>query len=776
MIDSINGRRVAIVLVFLAVLSTPFALGYFGAMIQTEPGENMVAPNSVEDAVSITETDERINLELSDHQYADAVTVVVDGETHEWDSTSSIALFADSTSEIELRISEYDEESGETQISRTELHEVGEQNLNVSVDSHSDELLEVNEHTFEASASPGNLSNAENISWYINEEQVYGGNATFSHEFESGGVYTVSLSAKLDGIVYKSSTDVSITDVEDMIIEAEASPLYAEPSDSIEFSAVEEYDRPADTYEWEFSDGSTANGESVTRAFAEEGEYSVTLTAISEVRNATDTDEVIVSITSPDEPEEYLLPVGVSDQNGDTLEGASVEIGNVSIETNERGVALFELEEGDYTVSADMVGYDDVEDSISITESGNNLNLELVSETEDGDDVDEETDDEDADEDDDANGDLDGSGDDTQSDDENDDEGDNEEDDTDEETVSCDGVGYGVDDDGAYLVGTLEQLQCLPEQGLDEDYRLSTDLDASPTSQWDSGAGFDPLGNPSEEFTGSFDGDGYEISNLHIYRPDESFVGVFGTVDSEGIVQNVTIQDVSVVGDQWVGGLVGQSYGELDEIHVTGSVTGMSDWTGGLVGQSHEDVTMSTASVEVDGNTAVGGLIGGLNDNSATVHHAYAMGEVEGEQYVGGLVGSVFRGSISESYSTARTIGDEKVGGLTGHHEGNMVNESYVGGYVSNGEDSGSLVGTNEADIQDSYFDESVTAREDIGYNNGTVTNIEGLYTEEMQSDSASSNMVGLDFHITWVTVENDYPRLLAHFEEEEEDEEGEEE
>ena len=105
----------------------------------------------------------------------------------------------------------------------------------------------------------------------------------------------------------------------------------------------------------------------------------------------------------------------------------------------------------------------------------------------------------------------------------------------------CGSVSY-TDDDGVYLVETLDQLQCIGSQGLGADYRLTVDIDASDTESWNGGDGFEPI----EGFTGSFDGDGHSITGLYINRAGR--VGMFGT-GTGGDIENVNLVDVDVTGE-----------------------------------------------------------------------------------------------------------------------------------------------------------------------------------------------------------------------------------
>ncbi|MFW6072060.1 MAG: PQQ-binding-like beta-propeller repeat protein [Thermoplasmatota archaeon] len=71
--------------------------------------------------------------------------------------------------------------------------------------------------------------------------------------------------------------------------------------EKVTFDALGSSDnREITSYEWDFDDGTTANGETVTHKFDEKGTYEVTLTVSDEAGN-TDTDTVTVTVEKKDE-------------------------------------------------------------------------------------------------------------------------------------------------------------------------------------------------------------------------------------------------------------------------------------------------------------------------------------------------------------------------------------------------------------------------------------------------------------------------------------------
>ena len=63
-------------------------------------------------------------------------------------------------------------------------------------------------------------------------------------------------------------------------------------------------------------------------------------------------------------------------------------------------------------------------------------------------------------------------------------------------------------------------------QNLAEDYELSGNINCD-VAPFNTGEGFHPVGNFSDEFTGTFDGKGYTISGLFIDRSSADYVGLF---------------------------------------------------------------------------------------------------------------------------------------------------------------------------------------------------------------------------------------------------------
>jgi hypothetical protein len=217
-------------------------------------------------------------------------------------------------------------------------------------------------------------------------------------------------------------------------------------------------------------------------------------------------------------------------------------------------------------------------------------------------------------------------------------------------------------------------------------HTLMNDLDFTTPGYWElaspisnQGEGWEPIGfvqviywdspfggGGSREdwygLNGTFDGQGYEIRDLFTDRPIDNDVGLFGVVDEGGVIKDIGVVNVTVIGDYYVGGLVGRNRGTVSNSYSSGNVA-WGEWGGGgLVGVNHGTVSNSYSICDLIGNSAIGGLVGG---NEGTVTNSYSAGRVSGVTDVGGLIGR-HTGSVSYSFWNIQTSGQTKSSGGTG--------------------------------------------------------------------------------------------------------------
>jgi len=284
-------------------------------------------------------------------------------------------------------------------------------------------------------------------------------------------------------------------------------------------------------------------------------------------------------------------------------------------------------------------------------------------------------------------------------------------------TVTMDGDYSIVANFGLQIweIRTWRDLDAI-RNNLSRRYVLMNDLDSTTTGYRElasetanQGKGWQPIGNELQPFSGSFDGQGHEIRDLFINRPDEARVGLFGEVERGAVIKDIGVTNLTVVGRDYVGGLVGHSDGTVSNCYATGNVTGEKH-VGALVGHNGGTVDRSHSSGNVTGEERVGGLVGW---NQATLSNSYSRCSVRGDSSVGGLVGDnwYYASTISNSYSTGSVTGSRHVGGLVGVNYYATVTCSYSTGLVTGNWTPGGLVGYNTGTVSNSFWDVQTSGR-----------------------------------------------------------------
>ncbi len=290
-------------------------------------------------------------------------------------------------------------------------------------------------------------------------------------------------------------------------------------------------------------------------------------------------------------------------------------------------------------------------------------------------------------------------------------------------------------------------------------YKLMNDISSSTSDYSGIGDSWSPIGDDLNFFTGSFDGNSKTISDLVINLPETDYVGFIGY--SEGNISNLGLINIDVIGNEYVGGLVGElDIGVVSGCYTTGSVVGNGRYVGGLVGGLWGEIDTSYSDANVSGLSNVGGLVGYQTflDGYGTgeITKSYSTGDVSGESHSGGLVGVQIETTISNSYSTSDvtgdTAGDGYLGGLVGYAENSVIVDTYSSGFVTGGialqsDYVGSLVGSNyNSEVNFSYWNIETS---------GTSTNPSGIgtTTSAMQSVESYTTAFGIyewDFDTIW--------------------------
>ena len=197
------------------------------------------------------------------------------------------------------------------------------------------------------------------------------------------------------------------------------------------------------------------------------------------------------------------------------------------------------------------------------------------------------------------------------------------------------------------------------------------------------GKDWTPIGTDYDNaYTGTFDGGGHTITGLTITTKDQ-FVGLFGYLNRAGTVKNVVMEGVQITSNQIyggsIGGVVGYSWGTIENCSVSGSVSG-TKCVGGVVGaQKAGSITGCSSSATVKGTVDVGGVAG---EKWGSMTACYATGnviiEIDRTQNIsgGGLVGFNDGISLLSCYATGNVT---STGSSTGYvHIGGFLGNNYT--------------------------------------------------------------------------------------------------
>ena len=304
--------------------------------------------------------------------------------------------------------------------------------------------------------------------------------------------------------------------------------------------------------------------------------------------------------------------------------------------------------------------------------------------------------------------------------------------------------GYTDDGQGNYTVTSAEGLKNIAKL-VNEEWKLGINI--TLTADIDlKGIDWTPIGkDDNKAYTGTFDGNGKTITGLTVTGSDQ-YAGLFGYIGSGGTVKNVVLEGVQIESDNDmsdVGGVAGQSYGNIENCSVSGSVSvsGMNGFAGGVVGyQSGGFLTGCSSSATVNAGNIAGG-VAGSTDRGATLTACYATGDVtlesinSGSSFAGGVVGdNTNRSTVIACYAwgsvTGSGIGTIYVGGVTGNNNlGTLTACYHANGTVSGpAGTTGGVTGRNYKFFNDPVITACYWGSNPdtgIGYNEGGSTTIE---------------------------------------------------
>lgn len=240
---------------------------------------------------------------------------------------------------------------------------------------------------------------------------------------------------------------------------------------------------------------------------------------------------------------------------------------------------------------------------------------------------------------------------------------------------------------------------------------------------------WEPIGNYSKRYTGTFDGNGHTISNLYI-KVRRQGVGFFGCAEG-GSIKNITFDNAQV-----------ENTGNNDKYTMTGIVVGAAFAT------LQNLKTLKNCSVK-SGTKALGGIAGSITrscsnlENNATVSGKYEVGGIagrftsiytmsscvnngmvaaNGSGRCGGIVAVLTFGNIEDCANYGNVTGTNEIGGIVGYAQDNSTIKSTLscGNITSQESRAGIIVG----------YASSIKASNMLAYSNNAKLTIKGTIQE----------------------------------------------
>lgn len=271
-------------------------------------------------------------------------------------------------------------------------------------------------------------------------------------------------------------------------------------------------------------------------------------------------------------------------------------------------------------------------------------------------------------------------------------------------------LGYTIESNGSYTVTSADGLMNVAKlvNGGKTDINITLDKNIDLT-----GKGWTPIGTSFDNsYKGTFDGGGHTITGLTVTTNDQ-FVGLFGYLNRAGTVKNVVMEGIQITSNHMfgcTGGVVGYSWGTIENCSVSGSVSG-TVYVGGVVGSQK-----------------AGSIIGCCS--SATVKGTHYVGGVAGEKW-GTMTACYATGNVTLEIASPKNLSG---GGVVGLNGGSRVLACYATGNVTSTGSStgnvhiGGLLGDNYTAVTACYWKNN--KEQGIGYNKEGIapeaTNVDG--------------------------------------------------
>ena len=240
---------------------------------------------------------------------------------------------------------------------------------------------------------------------------------------------------------------------------------------------------------------------------------------------------------------------------------------------------------------------------------------------------------------------------------------------------------------------------------------------------------WEPIGNYSKSYTGTFDGNGHTISNLYI-KVQRQGVGFFGCAEG-GSIKNITFDNAQVenTGNDYkysmTGIVVGAAFATLQNLKTLKncSVKSGAKVLGGIAGSITKSCSNLENNATVSGKYEVGGIAGRFSSDytmSSCVNNGMVAANRSGR--CGGIVGFLSSGTIEDCANYGNVTGTNEIGGIVGCAQDNSTIKRTLssGDITSQKSRAGIIVG----------YARSINARNMLAYSNNAKLTINGTIQE----------------------------------------------
>jgi len=315
--------------------------------------------------------------------------------------------------------------------------------------------------------------------------------------------------------------------------------------------------------------------------------------------------------------------------------------------------------------------------------------------------------------------------------------------------------------DNPYQISTLTRLFWLSQNSSEwpKYFEQTENINAFVTQGWFGGAGFLPIGNSDNSFSGNYDGQNHCITSLKINRPTEERIGIFSETDGASI-QNLGLELSAITGGNIVGGIVGfnknttiqncyRKQGYNSGNNTVGGIAGVNT-TDGVITQCYNTATI-TATVSTSGGICGSNSAPTITELGGTISFCYNTGTISGTDYIGGICGYSFGiGSyLINCYNRGNISGTNYIGGIAGYHQyyAELTN-CYSTGWISGSTYTGGLVGerVSPSYINNSYYDTQTSGQSESS-----------TYARKTRYMKLQSNYYLWDFDNETTNGSNDY-------------------